>query len=599
MKLGTSYFNSTVFRKNMTRFAPAWGLYTLCMLMGLMLILDYDIGWMPRHMAECIQIMSVITPCYALLTVQLLFGDLYSARMCNALHAMPIRREGWFITNVASGIVFHIIPTVVMATIATVLMALGSYSGGWVTGPLWLLCVNLQYICFFGIGVFSAFCVGSRFAMAVVYGILNFGSLIAGWLANTLYEPMLYGVRLPSEPFYWFSPVGYLVSNPVADVELQAKYIESSRGTGQQILSGELTLLAGWDYLWLCAGVGIVLAVLGLALYRQRRLECAGDFMAVKNLEPVFLVVYTLCVGAVLQFVMDDMFGTGEGMVFLFIGLAVGYFTGQMLLQRTVRVFRLREFIKCGGIILVMGATLVLSALDVFGIVKWVPEMSRVEEVVLMEGTSSYHECEITLTEPEDVEKVIAMHREALERVYRVGVGPTVEVIELVETMPNPAGTGEETVEEVSFAVPVTIEYRLTDGRTVTRYYSILSKDKGMEDLRDYFSRIECVFGVDTNLEGLKGLYENGHLSTYYGDRDEEYTFTDENLEKLLEAMVLDCEAGTMIRDWDFHRSDTHIGYLCLYDGEEQLQMDLFASNVHVLQWLREMGIDVDEILKR
>ena len=38
MKLRTSYFNSTVLKKDITRFAPVWGLYTLFMLMVVFLL---------------------------------------------------------------------------------------------------------------------------------------------------------------------------------------------------------------------------------------------------------------------------------------------------------------------------------------------------------------------------------------------------------------------------------------------------------------------------------------------------------------------------------------------------------------------------------
>ena len=35
MKLKTSFFDKTILRKNITRFAPLWGIYQLCLLVGL------------------------------------------------------------------------------------------------------------------------------------------------------------------------------------------------------------------------------------------------------------------------------------------------------------------------------------------------------------------------------------------------------------------------------------------------------------------------------------------------------------------------------------------------------------------------------------
>ena len=38
MRSKTSCFNKTIFKKNLTRFAPVWCLYTLCLLLGLFLL---------------------------------------------------------------------------------------------------------------------------------------------------------------------------------------------------------------------------------------------------------------------------------------------------------------------------------------------------------------------------------------------------------------------------------------------------------------------------------------------------------------------------------------------------------------------------------
>ena len=38
-----------------------------------------------------------------LLAALVLFGDLDNPRMCNALHALPLRRETWFFSHAAAG----------------------------------------------------------------------------------------------------------------------------------------------------------------------------------------------------------------------------------------------------------------------------------------------------------------------------------------------------------------------------------------------------------------------------------------------------------------------------------------------------------------
>ena len=97
MKLRTSFCNKTLLRKNITRFSPVWGVYTLCLLVGMgLMYMDADNGkvnfWFASHMAKSIQIMGLVNLFFAPITAMLLFGDLFNSRMCNAIHAMPLRR---------------------------------------------------------------------------------------------------------------------------------------------------------------------------------------------------------------------------------------------------------------------------------------------------------------------------------------------------------------------------------------------------------------------------------------------------------------------------------------------------------------------------
>ena len=64
MRSKTSCFNKTVFRKNLLRFAPVWGVYTLCLVVGI-LILYGNGGTMKRfhfaqNMTELVEIMAVV-----------------------------------------------------------------------------------------------------------------------------------------------------------------------------------------------------------------------------------------------------------------------------------------------------------------------------------------------------------------------------------------------------------------------------------------------------------------------------------------------------------------------------------------------------------
>jgi ABC-2 type transport system permease protein len=277
--------------------------------------------------------------------------------------------------------------------------------------PIFLLGTNLQFACYFGLAVFCALCVGNRFAQGLLYGIVNFGSIIAGWLINTIFVPMYYGIRINTDPFQLFSPIVFMANAPFAYVEriYRTEHLNISDLIGVALHPDD-----GIIYYFLGAALGIGLLFAAMALYRRRKLECAGDFLAIKGIEPVFLVVYSVILGAVFHFFVNEVIGM-ETFAFLFIGLAVGWFTGKMLLERTPRVFRKKNLLRCGILLAVSGLTIVAALLDPFGIENWVPRADKVASVSISDGSYRYPQNTVTMERKEDIAHIIAIHQAALE----------------------------------------------------------------------------------------------------------------------------------------------------------------------------------------
>ena len=142
MKSRTSSFNFTVFKKDITRFAPAWAVYGIILMLVLVMVLDGgEVYYRLNNMEGFAMAMGWINLFYAALVAQTLFGDLYNSRLCNALHAMPVTREGWFVTHTAAGLAFSLIPNLVLSILAIPVLRLGA---GWMAIPLWLLASELQ-----------------------------------------------------------------------------------------------------------------------------------------------------------------------------------------------------------------------------------------------------------------------------------------------------------------------------------------------------------------------------------------------------------------------------------------------------------------------
>lgn len=406
MKSRISCFDTATFKKDITRFVPLWALYAV----GLLLIMLSTIsGTLWSHPVRLLDIsleaLSLANLLYGALCAQLLFGELFNSRLCNALHAMPVTRSARFVSHICAGLLFAFVPNLLVS--ALMMPYLGQF---WYIALLWLGAICLQYVFFFGVGVLSVMCTGSRFAMVVVYAIINFLSLVVYWFTEVIFLPMMDGVLVDENTFLLFCPVSYLVSN--SDY-IRFSYTAPDRyyiGGGNYLNEKFVGFGEGWLYLFILAAIGIAALAGALLLYRRRKLESAGDFMAVKWLGPIFLVLYTLCAGAFLS-IFGELFGNGQYIVFLIAGLIIGFFTGRMLLERTIRVFRKKNFLQLGILTVAMLLSLWVVHTDLLGIVSYVPDPQDVAYVVY-DSRDAY---DVKLTSADDIEKVCEIHQLAVD----------------------------------------------------------------------------------------------------------------------------------------------------------------------------------------
>ena len=567
MKLRTSFFNPTAFKKDATRFAPVWALYTLFLLLMMTAVLsekgDY---WRASNLAPLLGPTAVLAMGYALLNAQLLFGDLYNARLCNALHAMPLRRECWFLTHVTSGLAFALIPNLLVSLITMTMLG-----AGWSVALWWLLAASLQYLFFFGLAVCSALCVGNRFAMVLVYALANFLSLLVYWFAYSLFEPLLTGVRIPSEPFLNWCPVYDMTSsNDLVDV-LALRATNMDQPAIQQIIMGE-----GWGYLAVCAVLGVVLLGIALLLYLRRKLECAGDFMAVPVLEPVFLVLFSLTVGAFFQ-IFSDLFGSwgkGGDYCFLALGLAVGFFTGRMLLKRSLRVFQPKAFAWLAVLAAVVALSLALTALDALGITRRIPQLTEIKSVTIQ---SSYGEPDaLVLNTDADIQRILDVHRDAIS-------GAAQQVPQSQYLLSS---------EPYYHYVEIELTYTLTNGSTMSRYYSIATDSRAGQVMKEFFTRVECVLGVPEDY--LSDLART--ISYMQINGTDAYVEGYADTVSLLNALAADCKAGNLAQNWGYHTNDEYVANIWFEYGvsEERFRsvnISVFSSCQNTIQWMEERGI--------
>ena len=539
MKSRISFCNPTALRKDITRFAPVWVLYSVFLLLCNLAIANEPF-YLARDMGTFSQAVTIAQCGYAFLTAQVLFGDLYSSRMCNSLHALPLRRETWFFTHVLSGLLFALVPNLGISILLAIQL-----SELWITAVYFFLMTAMGYLFFFGLAVLCVMCVGSRFAMTVVYAIANLLSILAYWLISTVYLPILRGVEMDFELFRLTCPVVAFGSEEMIDCVLPAGW-----RYGADL--SRIRILFHWEYSAVCAALGIAMGALGLALYRRRHLESAGDFIVVRPIAPVFLVLYTLAVGAVLQ-AFGDLFDSLEW-IFLGTGVAVGYFTGLMLLKRKVRVFSKKAFAGFAVLVGTLALSLAVTVWDPAGITTWVPEREQVKAVCI-HPQYFHNTSRCDMDDPVVIESVIAAHQEIVKN--------------------EKAGGG--------VCCRLTICYTLVDGRQVTRQYEIPERTKAAELVKDVFSSPECLFGkyLGTAEEMAKQIVSInlGNGSLLQGPE----------LVPFMEAVLLDAQEGhisaaSFFGGW----SD----YLYIQTRDSELEIFVGENAVHTRRWLEEHPSD-------
>ena len=201
MGSGTSYFNMTLFRKNLARFWPIWGLYALIwvVLLPAGVLLRRD-GWdeglarefpldLLNHSGNMALVLAFL---FGILCAMAVFSYLYSARSVGMLHALPMRREGLFLTNYLSGLAFLWVPNFAVFLLA---LAAEALNGTVVFSSLftWLVVTCLLCLFFYSFAVFCAMFTGHILALPAFYLILNFLAAAITYLLESIAREFLFG----------------------------------------------------------------------------------------------------------------------------------------------------------------------------------------------------------------------------------------------------------------------------------------------------------------------------------------------------------------------------------------------------------------------
>ena len=534
MKSKTFCFNKTIFKKNMTHFWPLWALYTCYLIFVLPVSLWLNMqsyahmeGYVQSQkqmlaVAEtmCIALNQIPTFIFAAAAIMAVFSYLYSPRNTNMIHSLPVNRLELFTTNFCSAAAFMVFPQI-LTFIITVFVCIASHI------------TKIEYILFwFGaalgvtffalaLGVFVAMFTGQLLAFPFYYGIVNYLYVGCMFLMDMLIQTICFGVSDSWNPgkSCILSPIYYLNNNLRINELRDTKY----ETTGIEFTGGSLVIIY--------ALAGAVFLLAAYQLYKKRQLEVAGDLLSMKKIRPIFRWGVGICVGTGLGMLFTDVIKTksmgdkGTFLLLLFSVLlieAVAFFAAEMLIEKNFRIFNKKMMAEWGILAIFSVAFLGIFKADVFHIEGKVPEVSEVKSVVV---DMDYR---IRYVSEEDIAKVIDIQKKILENKQECMTAENYYTVQ--------------------------IQYRLNNGKRLSRIYPIPA---AKEDVENKDSVLWSIIALESNPENMAGdifgrNYKNNEY--YAGDiaftdesgREEEYRFSEEELQEIVSAVMADIEEGNM-----------------------------------------------------
>ena len=386
MRSVTSYFNRELLRGALQRTWPLWAAYTLIWL--LLLPVTLFIRLSDRHIVYSRPTLSyellntglptgvMMAAVFGIFFAMAMFAYLTNSRATNGMHAMPIRREGLFLTHYLAGLFCQVVTLLVSFALAALVTAAFGVFDGYAVGMGLLLCV-LLVLFFYSFGVLCMVCVGQILAGAVFYGILNFLFVGMEVLLRSFAGNFLYGYDGRSSAFSTapLSPPVEIASS------LSVSYVyDGIDPIGVRVF--HLGTFAAY------AAAGLVLAALALLLYRKRRSEMTGNTVAIGWLRPVFKYGVALCsafsLGQLLSyfvFELTDSTYTAGALIgtiacMIFAGL-IGSYAAEMLLKKSFRVFKTswKGALATSAVLILIGLSF---PLDLTGYQSRVPEQGDI-----------------------------------------------------------------------------------------------------------------------------------------------------------------------------------------------------------------------------
>ena len=469
MKSKISFFNAGLFRSTLRRFWPLWIIHFAGWLLFLpVLTLMNNLG--PNKSTNFIFAIcenavfasSVVAFIMAILAAMAVFSFMYSSRSTGLIASLPVRREAIFGSAWLGG-VFAVLASNLVIALLTFLFSLGANINtalAFKAAFTWLGVYSMQFILFYGIASLTAVMTGSIAVLPILYIIFNFLAVGMETIIRLDFSCLIWGMSNVSFDCVldFLSPLVYMLENFTPVLKYNTPYAYDTYGLALQTNECISFTFNHWLPSAIYFVVGLVFSAAALMIFRKRRMESAGDVVAVRCMHTVFkygvTVCSALCGGLLLYTVLFALFESRSASVFIMIlsmiiFAFIGYFGAKMLLEKSFHVFR-GSWVGFIVVCCLCAVFTLCCDLDVCGIGAYVPKEGSIKSITVYQ-TGSVEDPAIIENYRQLHEKIVSYKDEYEHIVY------------------------SDDTESIMF------EYKLKNGRTVSREYTLPMDDENVE----------------------------------------------------------------------------------------------------------------------
>lgn len=354
----------------------------------------------------------------------LLFKYTNEEKSSSFIHGLPISKRKLYITNILTGIVMYVIPFLVNLIIILLLNLgeMGKYLQ-FTDIIKWFGVCMLYNTIFFAFATFIGTFCASKISHGILTYILMYAPVGVLVLTSAFVEDVLYGFKGLSSNFEEFTKLPFI------------KIIEDFREMSSYYLSQTIEFETSTIIIYIISI--IVMLVLGYFIYKKRKLEITKEFIAFKGIRSFVKYAATFLVNLLSYMYFYDVIGKHNIRTLLasFIITLIAYLIIEMILKKTYKVFKsIIGFIVYAVIITI---TFVILNTGAFGYETRIPKAEDVQEVSFEVRNET-----INFKEKQNIENVIDFQRKLVD-------------------------------EKKKGYTEYTIEYKLKDGRKITRKYDI------------------------------------------------------------------------------------------------------------------------------